>query len=111
MDARIPAHLEVSGILRAAESQGGFATVLEKGERDAGTILVVTMFRERPARLFERMPQLDGNRLFVPVRSQDTEKPGEFFEYLRRRKKQDGDIWILEADIADEERFVASLPR
>ena len=111
MDDRLPAHLEVSGILRAAESQGGFATVLEKGERDAGTILVVTIYHDRPARLFERMPQLDGNRVFVLVRTQDNEKEQDFFEYLTRRKQQDGDIWILEADVADEERFVASLPR
>jgi len=41
MDARLPAHLEVSGLLRAVEAAGGFATVLARGERDAGTILVV----------------------------------------------------------------------
>ena len=111
MSDRLPAHLEVSGILRLAESQGGFATVLEKGERDAGTILVVTIFRDRPARLFERMPQLDGTRPFVLVCTQDTENQSEFSDYLHRRKQQDRDIWILEADIADEERFVASLPR
>ena len=35
----------------------------------------------------------------------------EFFEYIEKRRRQDPDIWILEADIADGERFVASLPR
>ncbi|MBM0169265.1 DUF1491 family protein [Altererythrobacter sp. C41] len=111
MDGRLPAHLEVAAILRLAESLGGFAAVIEKGERDSGTILLVTMFRGQAARLYERMPQLDGTRPFVLSREQSTDNKEEFFAYLTRRKRQDDDIWILEADIADHERFVASLPR
>ena len=41
MDTRLPAHLEVAGLIRAVEAAGGFATVIAKGERDAGTLLVV----------------------------------------------------------------------
>jgi hypothetical protein len=47
----------------------------------------------------------------VLSRKQDIENNREFMAYLARRKRQDGDIWIIEADIADAERFVASLPR
>ena len=111
MSERLPAHLEIASLIRLAESNGGSAMVLHKGERDAGTVLVVTMNRGQDARLFERMPQLDGNRNFVATRSQDTEKPSEFFEYLTRRQNQDPDIWVLEVDIADPERFIALLPR
>ena len=85
--------------------------VLAKGERDAGTVLIVTMFRGEGAQLFERMPQLDGSRPFVATKKQDIEKPEEFSEYLARRKQQDPDIWILEVDIADPERFIALLAR
>ena len=85
--------------------------VLAKGERDAGTILIVTMCRGEHARLFERMPQMDGTRPFVTTKSQDSENPQEFSEYLDRRRRQDPDIWIIEADIADAERFIELLPR
>ena len=34
-DARIPAHLEVSGLIRSVQAAGGFATVLAKGEKTA----------------------------------------------------------------------------
>ena len=111
MTERLPAHLEIASLIRLAESNGGGAMVLAKGERDAGTVLIVTMHRGEDARLFERMPQMDGNRPFVSTRSQDNEKPQEFPEYLARRRKQDPDIWILEVDIADPERFIALLPR
>ena len=111
MDDRLPAHLEIAGMIRAIESQGGFASVIAKGERDAGTILILTIYRGENAVLFERLPQLDGSRPFIAAKQQNPEKPREIFEYLEKRKKQDPDIWILEADIADGARFVASLAR
>jgi hypothetical protein len=108
---RLPAHLEVSGLIRLVESQGGTAMVLAKGERDVGTILIVTMCRGEDVRLFERMPQMDGTRPFLATKSQDLEKQEEFSEYLDRRRRQDPDIWIVEVDIANAERFVELLPR
>ncbi len=111
MEGRLPAHLEVSGIIRAIESQGGFASVIAKGEKDAGTILILTIYRGENAVLFERLPQLDGSRPYIAAKQQNLEKSEEIFEYLEKRKKQDPDIWILEADIADGARFVASLAR
>jgi hypothetical protein len=106
---RLPAHLEASAILRLAEAQGGFATVLAKGERDAGTILLVTLYRGAGAVLYERMPQLDGSRKFLAAKRENPENPHEFSEYLARRRHQDSDMWLIEVDIADAERFVAGL--
>ena len=105
-DSRLPAHLEVSGLIRAVGAAGGFATVITKGEREAGTILVVCCARDAPSRAFERMPNPDGSRVWSLSRTQDTEKPWEFSEYLERRGKQDSDLWIVELDIADAERFI-----
>lgn len=107
MDERLPAHIEVNGLIRAVQAAGGFATVLAKGERDAGTILIVTLQNGTNARLYERMPQLDGSRKFVLTREQDAEKPQEFNDYIAKRSAQDSDLWIVELDVADAERFVA----
>lgn len=107
MDARLPAHVEVNGLIRSVQAAGGFATVLAKGEQDAGTVLVVTMQNGSKARLYERMPSLEGDRSFSLVREQDPEKPWEFNEYLTKRRHQDSDVWIVELDIADAERFIA----
>lgn len=111
MTSRLPAHLEVSSLIRLTQTHGGTAMVLAKGERDAGTVLIVTMYRGQDAKLLERMPQMDGTRPFVATKIQDVEKPHEFSEYLDRRRQQDPDIWILELDIEDPERFIALLPR
>ena len=110
MDARLPAHVEVSGLIRAVESAGGFAMVLQKGERDAGTILVLSTQNGRNTRLWERMPQLDGSRKFSCTREQDDENPREIDEYVGKRRRSDPDCWVIELDIENAERFVAPAP-
>lgn len=107
MEQRLPSHVEISGLIRTIQAEGGFATVLSKGERDAGTIAIVTLARDAPARFYERMPQLDGSRAFTVTREQDPENPLEFNDYLTKRGHQDPDLWIIELDIADPERFIA----
>ena len=111
MDARLPTHLEISGLIRAVEAAGGFGMVLQKGEKDAGVILLLTTHSGKNTRLWERMPNLDGSRAFVCVRAQDDENKEEFDEYLSRRKRSDPDSWLIELDIENAERFVAGAPR
>lgn len=107
----LPTHIEVSALIRAVEAAGGFATVINKGERDAGAILVLTVQRGENSRLWERLPSLDGSRVFSVTREEDPGNPSEFAEYLKRRVDRDRDSWVIELDIANAERFVAALTR
>ena len=106
MEARLPAHLEVSGLIRRVQAEGGFATVINKGERDAGTIMVVLTENGANTRAYERMPQLDGTRQWTCSKKQDIEKPWEISEFIARRADQDPDLWVIELDIAHGERFI-----
>ncbi|WP_324828930.1 DUF1491 family protein [Qipengyuania zhejiangensis] len=108
MDARLPAHIEVSALTRAVQAAGGFATIVQRGEKDAGVVLIVTMERGENARLWERMPQLDGSRKFMISKTQEPENPQQFNEYLGRRGRSDPDCWIVELDIDGAERFIDS---
>jgi hypothetical protein len=110
VEPRLPAYLEVAGLVRSVLSQGGFAAVLGKGEREAGTILIVTTQNGRNSRVFERMPQIDGSRTWSCSKQQDPDNPQDFNEYLNRRKYQDPDLWIVELDIANAERFIGLTP-
>ena len=106
MDERLPAHVEVSGLIRAVEAAGGFATVIAKGERDAGTLLIICCHNDTNVRLYERMPQVDGTRNWALVRSQNTENARDFTDYWQRRRRQDEDLWVIELDVANAERFI-----
>lgn len=106
MEPRLPAHVEVAGLIRRVQAEGGFATVLNKGERDAGTIMVVLTENGENTRVYERMPQLDGTRSWHCSKVQDTENKTEVSEFISRRALQDPDMWIVELDIAGGERFI-----
>lgn len=105
-EPRLPAHVEVAGLVRQVNTAGGFATVIQKGEREAGTIIVILVENGTNVRIFERMPTLDGARIWHLSRSQSTDNPDEIHEYVRRRGQQDRDVWIVELDIVNGERFI-----
>ncbi len=106
MDARLPAHLEAAGLIRQTQAAGGFAMVLQKGEAEAGTILLVLCENDTKARAYERMPNSDGTRTWHRSKVQDPESKQEFNEYIARRGQQDPDLWIIELDIAQGERLI-----
>ncbi|WP_188645399.1 DUF1491 family protein [Tsuneonella deserti] len=110
MEARLPAHIEAAAIRRVAESQGGFATVLARGEHDAGSIVLVLLCRGEEPELFERMPQMDGNRIFARSLKFGIENKREISAILEGRRRSDPDLWLIEVDVPDKERFVAALP-
>ena len=105
MTARLPAHVAVGALIRQAEACGGFAAVLHRGERDAGTILVVALQNGENLAIYERMPSLDGSRQWTAVPMEITENTEHFTEWLARRTRSDPDLWIVELDIARGERL------
>ena len=95
--------------MRRVSAEGGFATVIAKGEPDAGTLLVVLTDRGAPPIAYERMPQADGTRKWSVSRSTNVDEPGAFGAYLERRRLQDPDLWIVELDVRNGERLIEDL--
>jgi hypothetical protein len=111
--ARLPAATEATALIRLAEVSGGFGMVLQKGDPDSGTILIVILdnqgFGQSLARAFERLPKADGTRGWELAKAQDIENKKEFEEYLARRIAQDRDLWVIELTIAKGEQFIGNL--
>ena len=93
-------------MIRAIEVAGGFGAILHKGEREGGTIAVVLAENGVNQSLFELMPDPEKGRVWTCSKRQDPENPSDFSEYLERRIARDPDLWIVELDIADGERFI-----
>lgn len=109
-EVRLPAHLEVSALLRQVQTAGGFGAVIHKGEREAGTILLICAEKGTDRRIFERMPSVDGPRVWSLSMTESVENTDKFNEYLVKRMGQDLDLWIIELDIANAERFIGLTP-
>ena len=107
--AQLPTHVEVGGWIRQIQHAGGFATLINRGEKDAGTVIILTTCRGKNSALWERMPQLDGSRKFVETRQEEAENPAEFMAYIQRRITQDPDLWVLEIDHEDSRELFQSL--
>lgn len=109
-DERLPARLEIGGLIRIAQNHGGFAAVIKSGEDQAGTILLVMTESGGNPRVYERMPQLDGSRAWHCTKKQTTDNIQEIPDYLDRRGAQDDDLWIVELDIVNGERLIGLPP-
>jgi hypothetical protein len=104
-EPRLATHMLVSSLIRQMAEQGDFATVLHKGDEIAGALLLVGRRRGQNPVLFEQYPSLDGARKWEAVHTQNIDNEELLSEYLDRRIARDPDIWILELDVAFQERL------
>jgi hypothetical protein len=92
----------VSALLRRVNDAGGLGVVRARGDAQAGGILVVI-----GARVVERGLGPDGVTALIETGPRDPASSDEIEDYWRRRRARDPDLWVLELDIADAERFAA----
>jgi hypothetical protein len=104
---RLPAHLEVAGLLRRVQADGDFATILRKGDAERGSLLLVIGSRGRHVACLERMLALDGGYRWERVGPAESASSIEIADFLARRARFDEDSWAVELDIAEPERFIA----
>jgi hypothetical protein len=105
--SRLPTHVEVASILRRAATSGDFATVMRKGDPDSGSLLIFVASRGRHVAILERVLATDGDYRWQPVKLSDSAGSPEIDDFLAKRARFDEDLWAIELDIAEPERFIA----
>ncbi|WP_371876794.1 DUF1491 family protein [Sphingomonas sp. DG1-23] len=105
--ARLTSAMLVSALVRRADQQGGSAMVLAKGDRNAGGILLVAYQKGTNPRFFEPGLGPQGLPALIPAGPQDIADEVAVSDYWQRRRGFDPDLWVVELDIADAERFAA----
>jgi len=105
LNERLSAELEVAGLIRRAQSMGGFGAVIRRGDPDRGELLVQVAERGESLAMLERRLTADFTYRWT--------RTGAEAENLRKfvadRERIDPDFWLIELDIADAERFVAEM--
>lgn len=97
----------VGVLVRRAAAAGGFVTVLTKGDGISGAILIQAVEKGQEIALFERMSDFAGGYVLMACGPAADEGPDAMAAYIDRRRRADPDLWIVELDIADAERFAA----
>jgi len=105
MTARLTSAMFVSALMRRVSVAGGNAMVLAKGDPEAGAILLVCAERGVVISVRERLLGVDGYSWEVVGPADDEPRSA----YLERRRSRDTDLWLVELDIANAERFAAEM--
>ena len=81
--------------------------VLARGDADAGGILVLTLDRGGDPHFWERGFGPKGDMVLVAAGPSALEDAQAVGDYWQRRRSRDRDLWVIELDIADAQRFAA----
>jgi hypothetical protein len=105
--ARLTSATLASALIRRVNQAGGSAMVLAKGDATAGGILVLTYQKGTNPRFFERGLGPKGDSALIASGPPAFADEGEVTAYWQRRRRFDSDLWVVELDVADAERFAA----
>jgi hypothetical protein len=109
MSPRLTARVTVDALMRRVQAEGGFAAVIARGDEISGAILLVLLERGAFRALLERTLDPEGNYRWTPCGPQDVESETSRDSYIQRRRRSDPDLWLIELDVADVERFAAEM--
>lgn len=107
MSDRLPSTVLVNALLRRVNDAGGMAMVLAKGDLQAGAILIVTCQKGIDFKVLERGIGPSGVAELVSVAALPVDDPAQVTAYWQRRRARDPDLWVIELDIPEAERFAA----
>ena len=92
-------------LIRRAELEGAYATVVKKGDARGGAVLVKAYnTADRTARLFTEATGPDGERLWIQPVVSDSES--ELDAYVARQRGYDPDLWVVEIEDRQGRHFI-----
>jgi hypothetical protein len=106
---RVASALLVNALIRMSARDGGFGAVLARGDETSGAILLEMRQKGQFAGHFERISSLSGGTTWQPAGPGAPENPEENQAYTNRRRSRDPDLWLVELDVPDVERFIVGL--
>jgi hypothetical protein len=80
---------------------------MRKGDAERGTVLIFVTSRGRNIAILERVLSLEGDYRWQATKAAESPGSEDMVNFLARRARFDDDLWALELDIADPERFIA----
>lgn len=93
--------------MRRAEAEGGFATLIRKGDAERGAITLLITQRGSIAAVLERQMAADFTYRWASLSADRPWDEAAWRDFLQKKVNFDRDCWAIELDIADAERFIA----
>lgn len=100
-DDRLPTHIWVDAHLRRCMAEGIPVTVVNRGERMGGTVMLKIYQAGVGCRLLSQMRDLDGNLSWYPAHKEEIIDEPTADEQIRRTVSRDPDLWVIEIESRD----------
>ena len=82
-------------LIRRAERGGAFASVIYRGDPDAGAALIKVRTLDEKAVLYRAMRNMSGERIWSPKGPMNED---ELDHIIRKQLSNDPDLWVIEID-------------
>jgi hypothetical protein len=109
IEPRLTSDFQISALKRLVEADGGFATILRKGDITSGAIVLVGLIKGAKPVIFERFPSPEGGTSWQETTLQTPQNEAEVSAYWQKRCDRDPDLWVVELDVASPERLAGLL--
>ena len=80
---------------------------MRKGDPDRGSLIIFVTSRGDQVAVLERVLGIDGEYRWQVATTSDSSGSIEIGDFLAKRARFDEDLWAIELDIAEPERFIA----
>ncbi|GJL91322.1 DUF1491 family protein [Hyphococcus sp.] len=99
-EARVKTEIRVSAHVRIAQAAGAFATIVRRGDPDAGAVAVKLYIGPGAVKLYTQSRDLDGGQIwrepFEGDASPDIES--KIDTWLAKEVRIDPDLWVVEIE-------------
>lgn len=92
-------------------ADGGFATVISKGEPTGGAVILILRRRGGQVSVWARTNLGDGTVDWRALVENEAEGSQKVNETLEQQRRYDPDLWLIELDVADPAQFIVDLAR
>lgn len=105
--ARLTTSLFASALLREVHARGGTGAVIRKGDPTSGALLLFCAEKGQIVGVYDYVLDLSGHYVLARVALQKVETAEAVESLCAQRRQFDPDLWIVELDIPNAERFIA----
>lgn len=106
-EPRLKARLRVQAALRTCTTRGTNATIIRRGDEDAGAILVKQNLMGGGFRVLVQVRDASGEPAWMAGSGPAPVQEGEADAYIARQVERDYDVWVIE--IEDREGWIPFL--
>jgi hypothetical protein len=98
VEPRLKSRMWIQALIRRCDLAAIAATVIARGDDDAGAILLKFSGRDGGCSVLTQVRRQDGELVWMRATGSDPVSEAEADSYIERQRRRDPDIWVIEVE-------------